>query len=89
MLKAINYIHALFITKTFMSNARVKLANNQAKAKQYSEAELLSFENYSHSSSTLSSNYNRIYFKIKQRNKCVCIQDNIRSIIMNIKCILV
>ena len=55
MLKAINYLHALFITKAFMSNARVKLANNQAKAKQYSEAELLLFENYSHSSSTLSS----------------------------------
>ena len=50
-----------------ISNARLKLAKNQANAKQQPEAELLLFENYSHTSSTLS-------FKNKQNNKCVFIQ---------------
>ena len=44
-----------YISKIFISNARLKLAKNQADAKQHSEAELWLFENYSHSSSTLSS----------------------------------
>ena len=39
------------------------MAKNQAKAKQHPEAELLLFENYSHSSSTLSSKNNRTYSK--------------------------
>ena len=43
-----------FISNTFISNARLKLAKNQASAKQYAEAELLLFENYSLSSPTLS-----------------------------------
>ena len=50
-----------FISNTFISNARLNLAKNQANAKQHPEAELLLFENYSHSSSTLSSNNDRIY----------------------------
>ena len=37
----------------------MKLAKNQANDKQHPEAELLLFENYSHSSSTLSSKNNR------------------------------
>ena len=44
-------IHAFFISNTFISNARLKLVKNQAKAKQHSAAELLPFENYSLSSS--------------------------------------
>ena len=36
-----------FINNTFISNARLKLAKNQANAKQHPEAELLLFENYS------------------------------------------
>ena len=36
---------------------------NQAYAKQHPEAELWLFENYSHSSSTLSSKNNRTYSK--------------------------
>ena len=36
---------------------------NQAVARQHPETELLLFENYSHSSSTLSSKDNRIYSK--------------------------
>ena len=45
----------------FISNTWLKLAKNQANAKQHPEAELLLSENYSHSSSTLSSNNNRTY----------------------------
>ena len=48
-------IHAFLISNTFISNARLKFAKNQAKAKQHSEAELLLFENYSLSSFMLSS----------------------------------
>ena len=52
-------LHAFFISNTFISNARLKLAKHQAKAKQHPEAELLIFENYSLLSSTLSSKNNR------------------------------
>ena len=48
------------------ANARVKLAKNQANAKQHPKAELSLFGNYSHSSSTLS-------YKNKQKSKSVCI----------------
>ena len=39
----------------------LKLAKNQANAKQHPEAELLLFENYLHSSSTLSSKSSRTH----------------------------
>ena len=52
-----------FISNTFVSNARVILEKNQANAKQHPEAELLLFENYSHSSFTLSPKNNRAYSK--------------------------
>ena len=45
-------IHAFFISNTCMRNGRLKLPKNQANAKEDPEAELLLFENYSHSSST-------------------------------------
>ena len=47
-----------FISNTFISNARLKLAKNQANAKQHPEAELLLFENCSHSLSALLSKNN-------------------------------
>ena len=53
--------HIFFISNIFISNAKLKLAKNQANAKQYPEAELLLLENYSHSSSMLSSKNSRIY----------------------------
>ena len=56
-------LHAFFISNIYLSNARLKLAKNQANAKQHSEAELLTSENYWDSSSTLSSNNNRTYSK--------------------------
>ena len=55
-------LHALlFISNTFTSNARLKFAKRQANAKQHPEAELLPFENYSHSLFTLSSKNNGTY----------------------------
>ena len=54
-------ITLFYISNTSISNARLKLAKNQANAKQHPVAELLLFENYSHSSPTLSSKNNRIY----------------------------
>ena len=51
------------INSTFISNTRMKLPKSQANAKQHPEAELLLFENYSHSSFTLSSKNNRTYSK--------------------------
>ena len=50
-----------FISNTFISTVRLKLAKNQVNAKQRSEAEPLLFENYSNSPSTLSSKNNREY----------------------------
>ena len=52
-------IYAFFISNTFLSNAMLKLAKNQASAKQHSEAELLLFEINSYSSFTLSSKNNK------------------------------
>ena len=43
-----------YISNTFISNVRLKLVKNQAKAKQHPGAELLLCENYSLSSYTLS-----------------------------------
>ena len=68
-----------------MSNARLKLAKNQANAQQNPETGFLQFENYSCFSSTLLSKNNGTYPKNKQKNKCVCIHEVIRLIIMKMK----
>ena len=52
-----------YISIIFICNTRLKLAKNQAKAKQYPEAELLLFEIYQFSSSMLSSKTNLKYSK--------------------------
>ena len=65
-------IYAYFISNTFISNARLKLAKIQAKAKQHPEAELLVFENYSLFSFRLSSKNNGRCSKKCTKNKCVC-----------------
>ena len=44
------------ISNTFISNARLKLAKKEVNAKQHPDAELLLFENYSHSSYTSKNN---------------------------------
>ena len=54
-----------------MSNARLKLAKTQAKAKQHPDAELFLFENYSLSSSTLSSKNNRFSKKMHKNKECL------------------
>ena len=61
-----------FISNTFISNSWLKLAKNQANAKQHPETELLLFENDSHSSPTLSSKNNGTYSK-KQAQEQVCL----------------
>ena len=57
-------IHACFINNTFTSNAN---------ANQQPEAELLLFENYSYSSSTLSSKYSMVYSKKIRKRTSVSI----------------
>ena len=59
----------------FINNTWLKLAKNQAKAKQHPEAELLLFENYSLSFSTLSSKNNKLFSKNCTKNKCVCFNE--------------
>ena len=79
-------VYTLFcISNSFISNARLKLAKNQANAKQHHEAELLQFENYSHSSSTLLSKNNMAYSKNNQKNKCVSFHNIMWLIIMRMK----
>ena len=52
-----------FISSTFTSNTRLKLAKMQAKTNQNPKTELLPFENHSISSSMLPSKTNFIYSK--------------------------
>ena len=66
-------IHAFFISNTFIGNARIKLAKNQANAKEHPEAELWLFENYSYSSSTLSSKNDRTYSKKMSKRTSVSV----------------
>ena len=70
--------HTLFfISNTFISNAKLKLLKNQAKAKQHPDAELSLFENYSLFSFTLSSRNNMRYTKNVQKKKYVCLNEAI------------
>ena len=81
-----------FISKTFISNARLKLAKNQANAKKHPE--VLPFEvlNFCHLKimHLLQPHYypkiiGYIPVKNKQKNKCVCFHEIIRLIIMKIE----
>ena len=57
-------IHVFFyIRNTFINNARLRLAENQTSARQHPEAEVLIFEHYLHSSTTLSSKSTRAHRK--------------------------
>ena len=66
-MKCRNQLRAVFISSTFISNTRLHLAKNQANTKQHLEAKLLLFENYSLSSSTLSSKIIRDILKNAQK----------------------
>ena len=67
--KVLKRIHIFYTSDTFIRNARLKLAKNQAKAQQDTEVELLIFENYWLSSSILSSKINRRPSKKCTKNK--------------------
>ena len=62
-------LHVFFISNTFI------LAKNPAKVKQHPEAELLLFESYSLSSSTLWPKINKRYSKQCTKNKRVCFNE--------------
>ena len=71
-----NLTYTLFVSNTFISNARLKLTKNQMlmskikpNAKQHPDAELLLFENYLHYSSILSSKNNSSYSNSKKQAK--------------------
>ena len=68
-------LHTFFISNTFISSTKVKLADIQARTKQHPETELLFFENYSLSSYMLPSKNNRRYSKKCAKNKCVCFNE--------------
>ena len=65
------WLQAFFISNTFISNVRLKLTK-KSKVKQHPETEILQFENYSHSSPTLSAKIIGHILKYKQKNKCLC-----------------
>ena len=68
--------YTLFYKQHFCKQLQaVKLAKNQAKAKQHPETELLLFEIYSLSSSTLSSKNSRRYTKKCTKSKYVCLDE--------------
>ena len=81
-------LHAFFISNTFISNARLKLAKNQAKNKQNLEPELSLLENYSLFSSTLLSKNNRRYSKKYTKGKWVSFDDVIWLIAMKMTLIM-
>ena len=72
-------------TLFFISNARLKLGKNQAKAKQHSEAERMLFKNYSLYLSTLSSKNSMRYSIRFAKNKCVCFNEIISLLTMKIR----
>ena len=74
--------YTIFVSNTFVSNTRLKLAKNQAKSKQNPDAELLPFENYTLSPFMLPSKTDTRYSK-----KCAKthFKEIVRLIIMKIK----
>ena len=78
-------IHAFFISKTFISNTRLKLVKKQAKAKQRPETDFLPFENYLLFSSLLSSKIIGNILKNLQKNMYVCLNEVISLMTMEMK----
>ena len=64
-----------FICNTSKSSTWLKLAKNQAKAKQHPETELMLIENYSNSSFMLSPKTNMRYSKKCAKSKCLCFNE--------------
>ena len=61
--------HTLFYKQHFHKQCQIEIGKNQAKAKQNLETELLLFENYSLSSSKLSSKNSRKHSEKYTKNK--------------------
>ena len=78
-------VHAFFINNLFMRNTRLKLAKNQAKAKEYPETKLLLFENHFISSSMLPFKTNIRYSKKRVKNRCFCFNEIIWLIVMKMR----
>ena len=86
--KTLLHYKFFFISNTFISDTRLKLAKNWAKARQHPEAKLLVFELLLTFSLLHPRYHPKIIgdiLKIKQGNKCVCIHKIIRLIIMKMK----
>ena len=81
--KRVRLLH-VFISKTFISNTRLRLAKNQAKAKQHPEAELLLFKNYTLHPFTLSKT-NMRFSKKYAKNKFVCFNESMWLITMKMR----
>ena len=74
-----------FIINTFISNARLKLAKSQANAKQNPEAELLVFEIIHIFHQRYNPKALGHILKNKQNNRCICIHEIIRLLMMKMK----
>ena len=72
--KYLRTIHFTFYKQHFYKQHHFEIGK-KSKAKQHPEAELLLFENYSLSSSTLSSNNNRRYSEKCAKIEYVCINE--------------
>ena len=69
-----NHTNFFFVSSTLISNSRLKLAKNQAKAEQHPETEFLLSE-ITFFSSTLSFKNKRRFSKEYGKNKCVCFNE--------------
>ena len=67
-------LRAFFYNQHFYKQRQAEIGKIQAYARQHPEAELLLYENYSHSSYTLSSKNNRTYFKSQTKEQVKWLQ---------------
>ena len=78
-------IHAFFISNTFISNARLKLAKNQVNAKQHPELNFCHLKTMHILQTRYDPKIIGHILKNKLKNKCVCFHEIIRLIIMKMK----
>ena len=81
----VSILPAFFITNTFISNARLQLAKNQANTKQHPEAKLSLFQYYSHFQPRSHLKTLGRILQNKQKSNYVIIHEAIRLIIMIMK----
>ena len=73
------------MSKTFIINVMLKFAKHKQKLSNTLEAEVLLFQNYSLSSSTLSPKNNRAFSKKCMKNRYVCLNEVIYSMTMKMR----